>query len=876
MRQREQSAQNALRPYEKLLEHQIKDLEAFAERCKLMFEAYAKCDATFKDWIKEFEEGEVYAVYRFLDQEERLLVQLEDLRLPDRWFNDPNGEIDVKFCNARPSLEAFAKVKRKPSAADEDVRSYVTRESLDMLSDGDRTRLAEILRQYVQKGEEFPLTVEPMHKNNRKFSNNKELLSNIKDFAHFFHEGKFDLFKAHLWLEFPASEKIEKEPKSMYAAVNTFEPEQMKSAVTELISSPTEAQQPLLDLFSQPQHMRPEFAAYKYDGYQEGEIEWQALKDPKKAGTEQQREFVDKALKTPDFAVMEGPPGSGKTTAILELILQLIAQNKRVLLVSATHVAIDNVLKHLVDYMGKYEKTHEVLAARISANSTRISSPEVREQFWQPNVLKRQFEASSRMLESLPMLTAGQKLLASALKNENDLEDLVDFQDFVLQQCNVVAGTMVGILQHPSIKKPRGEWQPFDYLIVDEASKVTVQGFLVPARLARRWVLVGDIKQLAPHADNEALIPYVAESLEEKPEEAAKVVSQLSKLFEYRFSSDFVGKQEQRFKKITKRFSDEQRKKLELMRRLAYPSILDALQNGTAYKGTRELPYDNLIYTGLPIKLGQAWKDRFVSLTYQHRMCDEIARHPRRHFYGDKNLQSSSAPPRANPLADYRHGESPAVWVELERNSDQGKNSNEREAEQVKAELEAMCIYADSKKIPKLEIAVLTFYRSQEQTLKRKLDEWLKVKDGPLRVVLNTVDSFQGQEADVVLLCFTKWGGEPFYNVPNRLNVAITRAKHKLVLFGKPCEMQGDKFTQAIRGMAREIPCRRNDIQQPDHSHTDTPIHITHKHPREYSHYIFIKNNVCLDTTSKKADRLIHMEVKWGDQACSPPRLRGG
>jgi len=55
------------------------------------------------------------------------------------------------------------------------------------------------------------------------------------------------------------------------------------------------------------------------------QIEWEVIKeDEKRDGYAEQREFVEKALNTPDFAILEGPPGSGKTTVILELICQII------------------------------------------------------------------------------------------------------------------------------------------------------------------------------------------------------------------------------------------------------------------------------------------------------------------------------------------------------------------------------------------------------------------------------------------------------------------------------------------------------------------------------------------------------------------------
>jgi Rad3-related DNA helicase len=75
--------------------------------------------------------------------------------------------------------------------------------------------------------------------------------------------------------------------------------------------------------------------------------------DETKDGVYEQREFVSKAFASKDFALMEGPPGSGKTTTIIELIMQFASQGKRILLCSATHAAVDNVIERI---KGRYKK----------------------------------------------------------------------------------------------------------------------------------------------------------------------------------------------------------------------------------------------------------------------------------------------------------------------------------------------------------------------------------------------------------------------------------------------------------------------------------------------------------------------------------------
>jgi len=77
---------------------------------------------------------------------------------------------------------------------------------------------------------------------------------------------------------------------------------------------------------------------------------WFLLTEDNREGIEEQRKFVKLGLSTPDFAILEGPPGSGKTFSICELILQAIERNERVLLCASTHVAVDNVLEKIKDH----------------------------------------------------------------------------------------------------------------------------------------------------------------------------------------------------------------------------------------------------------------------------------------------------------------------------------------------------------------------------------------------------------------------------------------------------------------------------------------------------------------------------------------------
>lgn len=223
-------------------------------------------------------------------------------------------------------------------------------------------------------------------------------------------------------------------------------------------------------------------------------------------GASEQREFVQRALGTPDFAVLEGPPGSGKTTAICELVVQAVRAGQRVLLVASTHVAVDNVLERLIDWQdGAEEKL--VLPMRIGDVHS-VTSPTVRAWLFRDLLHTWSSELLDYIARPFGPQSAGaaaRRMLQEALSSRG--EDSA-FARLLLDASNLVCGTTIGILQHPAIKAARkagDDFEPFDLLIVDEASKTTFTEFLVPAVYARRWVVVGDRRQLSPYVEERDL-----------------------------------------------------------------------------------------------------------------------------------------------------------------------------------------------------------------------------------------------------------------------------------------------------------------------------------------------------------------------------------
>lgn len=99
-----------------------------------------------------------------------------------------------------------------------------------------------------------------------------------------------------------------------------------RNAIETIVTRPSESQKTLLDLCDL-YRFKPQLAPFNF---RQKSLDYVVLTDSTRDGTMSQRTFVQKAMQTPDFMILQGPPGSGKTTAILELIYQLIKEGKKV------------------------------------------------------------------------------------------------------------------------------------------------------------------------------------------------------------------------------------------------------------------------------------------------------------------------------------------------------------------------------------------------------------------------------------------------------------------------------------------------------------------------------------------------------------------
>lgn len=337
---------------------------------------------------------------------------------------------------------------------------------------------------------------------------------------------------------------------------------------------------------------------------------------------------------------------------------------------------------------------------------------------------------------------------------------------------NLVCATTIGIASDEYFGDDRPfEQKQFDLLVIDEAGKVTEAEFLVAASRAKRWVIVGDHKQLPPYYD----------------------------------------------RKLDTIFS-----KVNTLRRVNKLPSLDPDMLKTSY-------FENLwnqLYAGEPKNASKA-KARFVTLDIQRRMHPDLAMFISDMFYKNEYHSPDDLEYLREKTLDLPRFQYPVTFIEVISKGKRGLETNLikaseqealkiscktgyanlKEAENVIEVLHSLfdeqSIFAEQKELIKKKdsaavIGIMAFYAGQVELIRKliKEDKSFRAQElsagqfickEKLKVIVNTVDSFQGKECSVVILSFTR--SNPYKNIgfvddANRLNVAMSRARKKLILLG--------------------------------------------------------------------------------------------
>ena len=427
-------------------------------------------------------------------------------------------------------------------------------------------------------------------------------------------------------------------------------------------------------------------------------IEASLAKSPLNAS---QREAIVHALGANDLAIIHGPPGTGKTTTVAELIRQAVAKGQRVLACAPSNTGVDNLLEKLVE---------------LGINAIRIGHPARVLESLQEHTLDYLVEAdpamkviremrreaemltskAGRWTRAKPMPGAREDLKQEARRLRNDAkifeEQIIDTK---LDRASVICATTN---YDPEILGDR----TFDLGVIDEACQSTEPGY---------WPVVLRVEQLVLAGDHCQLPPTV----------------------------------------------------------LSTQATLEGLS-----KSMME-------------RLVERWENRVTrQLTIQYRMHQKIMEFPSEHFYHGTLVADASV--AEHTLADLPGIQtesldaqpvlfvdtSGADWAEeLDPNGE--SKLNPREAIWILKQVDALLAAG---LLPD-QIAVIAPYSAQVRFLRDRCTS--------TGVEIDTVDGFQGREKEAVLISLVRsnsQGEVGFLGDTRRMNVAMTRAKRKLIVIG--------------------------------------------------------------------------------------------
>ena len=441
-----------------------------------------------------------------------------------------------------------------------------------------------------------------------------------------------------------------------------------------------------------------------------------------------QEQAVRDVLRTQDALIVHGPPGTGKTTTLVEAVCEVLRREPQVMVCAQSNTAVDWICSQLADRglpvlrIGNPSRVTDKMLAHTYEH--RFSAHPDYPLLWQVRRTIRQLFASPR--KSRP---AGfHQKIARLRERADELEGRI--RHALFDSSRVIACTLTGAAN------PLLTGHHFHTLFIDEAAQALEAACWIALAHADRVVFAGDHKQLPPTLKSmEALqggLGYtLMEGLAETKPECVRLLTVQYRMNEtlMRFSSDwFYGG------------------KLEAAPEVRHRSLLDELDTPLVWIDTSTtLPEegDEAAAASLPQKVNE----EFVGGTY-----------------GRINRTEAQLTLRA--LHDYA------------RRAGRQRLIDER-----------------------VDIGIISPYRAQVQYLRQllKRDELLR----PLRkqITVNTVDAFQGQERDVILVSLVRAneaGQIGFLSDLRRMNVAITRARYKLIILGSVATLCKHKFYRKL------------------------------------------------------------------------------
>ncbi|KXG38085.1 DNA-binding protein SMUBP-2 isoform X3 [Sorghum bicolor] len=207
-----------------------------------------------------------------------------------------------------------------------------------------------------------------------------------------------------------------------------------------------------------------------------------------------QKEAISKALGSRDVFLLHGPPGTGKTTTIIEIILQEVKRGSKILACAASNIAVDNIVERLARYRTKLVRLGhparllpQVLDSALDAQVLRADNSSLA-----GDIRKEMKVLNSKLLKAKDRNTKRdiRKELRALAKEERKRQQLAVTD--VLKNADVVLTTLTGA----SSKKLNGI--TFDLVVIDEAAQALEVACWIALLKGPRCILAGDHLQLPP------------------------------------------------------------------------------------------------------------------------------------------------------------------------------------------------------------------------------------------------------------------------------------------------------------------------------------------------------------------------------------------
>ncbi|XP_076590281.1 DNA-binding protein SMUBP-2 isoform X2 [Chaetodon auriga] len=211
-----------------------------------------------------------------------------------------------------------------------------------------------------------------------------------------------------------------------------------------------------------------------------------------------QREAVSFALSQRELAVIHGPPGTGKTTTVVETILQAVKQGQKVLCCAPSNVAVDNLVERLARCKAKVLRLGH--PARLLESIQKHSLDAILAQSDNANIITdirkdidKAFLGMKKMREKGERVNFKREI--GELRKELKTREATAITQ-ILKSADVVLSTNTGACDDGPLKFLPAEH--FDWVVIDECAQALESGCWIALLRARKCVLAGDYKQLPP------------------------------------------------------------------------------------------------------------------------------------------------------------------------------------------------------------------------------------------------------------------------------------------------------------------------------------------------------------------------------------------